>query len=154
MMKKILSIAMLAIFTSGVSTDVMAAFPVKTVKSQQTGKTVEKIKIEKVNLSTESNEVAVTAAASGGKSQVAAALLAFFLGELGIHNFYLGNTSKGFMQLGGFLLGLALVIAGAATAVAGSTSVLFWVGLFLIIGISIWAFIDFIRILIGSYLGL
>ena len=34
-----------------------------------------------------------------GKSKVAAILLAFFLGGLGIHNFYLGNTGKGIAQL-------------------------------------------------------
>ena len=33
------------------------------------------------------------------KSKVAAALLAFFLGSFGIHNFYLGYNSKGLAQL-------------------------------------------------------
>ncbi len=33
------------------------------------------------------------------KSRIAAGLLAFFLGELGIHSFYLGNTSRGLTQL-------------------------------------------------------
>ncbi len=33
------------------------------------------------------------------KSKVAAAILAFFLGSLGIHNFYLGKTAVGVIQL-------------------------------------------------------
>ncbi len=35
----------------------------------------------------------------GGKSKLAAALLGFFLGSLGIHNFYLGYTGKAVGQL-------------------------------------------------------
>ncbi len=33
------------------------------------------------------------------KSRTTAALLAFFLGGLGVHQFYLGNTKKGFVYL-------------------------------------------------------
>jgi TM2 domain-containing membrane protein YozV len=58
--------------------------------------------------------------ASGGKSQLTAVLLAFFLGGLGIHRFYLGYTWQGIVQL--LTLG----------------------------GLGIWALIDFIRILIGD----
>jgi TM2 domain-containing membrane protein YozV len=36
---------------------------------------------------------------SGGKSKVAAALLAFFLGDFGIHKFYLGKTGQGIIYL-------------------------------------------------------
>ena len=56
----------------------------------------------------------------GNKSKVTAALLAFFLGGLGIHRFYLGYTWQGVVQL---------LTAG---------------------GLGIWALIDFIRILTGS----
>jgi TM2 domain-containing membrane protein YozV len=56
----------------------------------------------------------------GGKSQLIAALLAFFLGAIGIHRFYLGYTTIGIIQL--LTLG----------------------------GFGIWAFIDFIRILVGD----
>jgi TM2 domain-containing membrane protein YozV len=55
-----------------------------------------------------------------GKSQVAAILLAFFVGVLGIHRFYLGYTVIGVIQL--LTLG----------------------------GFGIWALIDFIRIIIGD----
>ena len=55
-----------------------------------------------------------------GKSQLTAALLCFFLGDLGIHRFYLGYTWQGIVQL--LTLG----------------------------GLGIWALIDFIRILTGN----
>jgi TM2 domain-containing membrane protein YozV len=58
--------------------------------------------------------------AASGKSQLTAALLAFFLGWLGIHRFYLGYTWQGIVQL--LTLG----------------------------GFGIWALIDFIRILTGD----
>jgi TM2 domain-containing membrane protein YozV len=55
-----------------------------------------------------------------GKSQIVAALLAFFIGGLGIHRFYLGYTTIGIVQL--------LTLGGCG----------------------IWSLIDFIRILIGD----
>jgi TM2 domain-containing membrane protein YozV len=57
-----------------------------------------------------------------GKSQVVAAVLCFFLGGLGIHDFYLGRVGKGILQI---FLSLILV------------------GFILVI-------IDFIRILLGT----
>ncbi len=54
------------------------------------------------------------------KSKVAAALLCFFLGGLGIHRFYLGYTGLGIAQL---------LTCG---------------------GCGIWALVDFIMILTGS----
>ncbi len=75
--------------------------------------------------STESNSVANSGNVGGGgggncKSWIAALLLAFFLGGLGIHRFYLGYTWQGVVQL----------LTGG--------------------GCGIWAFIDFIRIIIKS----
>lgn len=55
------------------------------------------------------------------KNGVTAVLLCFFLGGLGIHNFYLGRTGIGIAQL--FTLG----------------------------GCGVWALIDFIVLLTGSY---
>lgn len=62
------------------------------------------------------------------KSKLVAALLAFFLGTLGIHRFYLGYTTIGIIQL-------VLLVAGAFTC--GITSA----------AVFIWALVDFILIL-------
>ena len=69
---------------------------------------------------------------SNQKSKIAAALLAIFLGGLGIHNFYLGNTNKGLTQL------LVCIIGGILTF--GIASIV----------IEIWAFVEGILILTGS----
>ena len=59
------------------------------------------------------------------KSKVRAALLAFFLGWLGIHNFYLGYTGRGLAQLL-----ITVLTLGYGVIVTG-----------------IWAFVEFILIL-------
>lgn len=71
-----------------------------------------------------------------GKSKVAAALLAFFLGTLGVHNFYLGYNTRGIIQL-------VLTILGWFTAI-------FIVGLFIAGAVGLWAFVEFIMILVGA----
>ncbi len=40
----------------------------------------------------------------GGKSRIVAALLAIFLGWLGVHKFYLGFTTPGLIMLGASIL--------------------------------------------------
>ena len=90
---------------------------------------------------------------AGGKSKVVAALLAIFLGSFGIHSFYMGQKKKGFIQLGLSLLGIGLIIAGASSYVSGvgqTVPVTFIIGYLLILGVGIWAFVDFIRILTGG----
>ncbi len=71
---------------------------------------------------------AVSAAApvAGGeqKSKLVAVLLAFFLGTIGIHDFYLGYTKYGIIK----------IVLTCCTGVGGG----------------IWALIDFIRLLTGS----
>ncbi|EAU0146538.1 NINE protein [Salmonella enterica] len=42
---------------------------------------------------------ATQSVASGEKSRITAALLAFFLGGLGVHKFYLGKTGQRFLYL-------------------------------------------------------
>jgi TM2 domain len=100
--------------------------------------------------------------AGGGKSKILAAVLAFFLGAFGVHSFYMGNKKKGLIQLGLGLGGLALTIIGLAktvstvvstTTVATPTvgiSTLAIIGYIMLVGVSIWAFVDFIRILTGG----
>ena len=55
------------------------------------------------------------------KSKIVAALLCFFFGVLGVHSFYVGKIGTGVLQL--------VTIGGAG----------------------IWALIDFIMILVGSF---
>lgn len=46
------------------------------------------------------------------RDRLAASLLAFFLGTLGAHWFYLGRRDKGTWYLGGWLISAALCIVG------------------------------------------
>ena len=90
---------------------------------------------------------------SGGKSKITAALLAIFLGNLGIHSFYMGQTKKGFIQLGLTVVGIALYVIGIVDYVTGlgeTFPTLALVGLILLLGVSIWALVDFVRILTGG----
>jgi len=50
-----------------------------------------------------------SASSSEGKSKIVAALLAFFLGGLGIHKFYLGCNTAGIIMLVVFLGGFVLL---------------------------------------------
>ena len=70
--------------------------------------------------------VKASAANIGGeqKSKLVAVLLAFFLGGIGIHDFYLGYTKYGIIK----------IVLTVCTGFGGS----------------IWALIDFIRLLTGS----
>ena len=65
------------------------------------------------------------------KSYIAAALLAFFLGAFGAHNFYLGYTRKAIIQL---VMGLMTIFTFGLSGIA----------------VGIWAFVEFILLLIGS----
>lgn len=77
-----------------------------------------------------------TAPVVSEKKKIVAALLAFFLGGLGIHNFYLGHKKKAIIQL-------VLYIVGWATAAIG-------IGVVFTAAVGIWAFVEFIMILIGK----
>lgn len=70
------------------------------------------------------------------KSKIAAGLLGLFLGSLGVHNFYLGNTGKAVAQL-------LLTIFGCILAI-------FIVGIFMIAASGIWSFIEAIMIFTGK----
>lgn len=75
----------------------------------------------------------------GQKSLIVAAVLAFFLGSFGAHNFYLGYTKRGATQLTLYLIGLVLSIVA--------------IGFVFIFAVGIWAFVEFIMILVrhGNY---
>lgn len=66
-----------------------------------------------------------------GKSKVVVGLLAIFLGELGIHNFYMGYSSKGLAQL-------LLCVCGVFTC--GLTS----------LAAAIWGLVDAIYVFTGK----
>lgn len=70
------------------------------------------------------------------KSKVVAALLAFFLGEFGIHNFYLGYTQRGLIQL-------ILFVVGCATAIV-------LVGFLVLFVLGIWIINELVMILSGK----
>ncbi|HIS02633.1 MAG TPA: NINE protein [Candidatus Pullichristensenella avicola] len=94
----------------------------------------------------------------GSRSKVVAALLAFFLGGTGAHRYYLGYKKVGGIQTAGFvsaIIGYSIYISSAYDAIyrrgdAGGTMAL--AAIFLIFSgvTSIWAFVDFIRILTGG----
>lgn len=75
--------------------------------------------------------------AISSKERVVALLLCFFLGAFGAHRFYAGRTSSAVLML-------ILTALGWVTAIIG-------VGFVLIAAAYVWAFIDFIIILIGSF---
>ena len=70
------------------------------------------------------------------KSKMAAGLLGIFLGEFGIHNFYLGYTTKAIVQLSLTILGWIL------TCIV--------IGGFLVAGMAIWGLVEGIFILTGK----
>ncbi len=57
--------------------------------------------------------------AVGNRSKIAAGLLGIFLGSLGIHNFYLGNTTKAVIQLLLTVVGWIIVIGPFIASVWG-----------------------------------
>src|SRR5690606_10329335 len=90
------------------------------------------------------------------KSKAAAAVLAFFLGTFGAHNFYLGKKSTGLIHLGLFLGGLTLMILGAVLGVTAAENgrpddpffVMVLIGYLLWTVNALWAFVEFIIILV------
>lgn len=81
-------------------------------------------------------KVGKTTASSDAKSKVAAGLLGIFLGSFGVHNFYLGYTSKAVTQLVLSLVGFVLCCV--------------FVGIFLVLGVWIWGLVEGIMILTGK----
>ena len=102
------------------------------------------------------------------KSKTTAAVLAFFLGWAGGHNFYLRKNGKALAQLLLSILGWIFIVVGITLAVNYETGTsyyydegneaLFAMGMIMLFGtlyvlfpaIGIWAFVEFILILTGS----
>lgn len=85
------------------------------------------------------------------KSKAAAALLAFFLGTFGAHSFYLGKKGLGVGHLALLAAGFVLMVLGIAsgTQSAGGSGLAIAGFGYLLWGInSLWAFVDFIIILV------
>lgn len=130
-MKKIIILVGLILASSSVST-VEAAIPVRKnlVETVSTSSEVnhEDAIIVTTSESKKEETPAPTPAPSGSRSYIAAILLTFFFGGIGVHRFYLGYTWQGVVQL--LTLG----------------------------GLGVWTLIDFIRIILqdlqpkgGSY---
>jgi TM2 domain-containing membrane protein YozV len=128
-----------------------AANTVATAKKMSKGKLF--VKVFKSKLA----KIFGTTKKSGDKSKVLAAILAFLIGIFGAHDFYLGNKKAGFIKLGLSLVGYGLYLAGILSAgvltatEAVAFPVIAIVGLVILFGVSIWAFVDFIRILTEKY---
>ncbi len=119
----------------------------KTVKKLGTGKLFVKVFKKKLNNITGSFKK------NGEKSKLAAILLALFLGNLGIHDFYLGNKRNGFIKLGIYIVAMVLYISGyiAVYTEVVDFPVTLLIGMLLLLSLSIWSLIDAIRIGTGKY---
>lgn len=70
------------------------------------------------------------------KSKIVAALLGFFVGCFGVHNFYLGYTKKATIQC----------VAG----VIGMLTTCIYIGTLVLFGIQVWAIVESVMILVGK----
>lgn len=73
---------------------------------------------------------------ANAKSKIAAGIFAIFLGCFGVHNFYLGYTSKAVTQLVLTIVGILLCCI--------------FIGAFLVLGIEIWGIVEGVMILTGK----
>jgi TM2 domain-containing membrane protein YozV len=80
------------------------------------------------------------------KSRLVASLLAFFLGILGVHRFYVGRNETASVMLSFGIIGL--IILGLAAILSLNDGLLFW-GLSFAAASGIWAFVDFVLAVTG-----
>jgi TM2 domain-containing membrane protein YozV len=84
--------------------------------------------------------------AASPKSRLATTLLAFFLGSLGAHRFYIGKIGTAVTMLVLTIIGYVLLIVGGI----GASPVILAIGYIFVSAVGIWAFIDFIFAVIGK----
>lgn len=95
---------------------------------------------------------AADAYAATGKNKVTAILLAIFLGPIGVHRYYLGYGKQGGWQTFGFVCMIAGFFVEGPALYRNTLGLLVLALILLLIGLgtSIWAFVDFIRIITGG----
>lgn len=76
---------------------------------------------------------------------LAAGILGFFFGELGVHNFIIGRTTKGIIQLVMCILSIFMFIFSLVDFYIGPFLII--LGVLTLIGLKIWVFIESIIIL-------
>ena len=151
-MLRIVKTSVIVLFFLIAANLVQAAFPTSKVTSEISVNQGE-ASLQKPTTSTSTKlEIAkplaqTSSSGTGGKNKTLAAVLAFLVGGLGVHSFYMGQTLKGGIQLGGSVLGIVLFISGVSGGTLSATAL---IGYLLLLGVSIWAFVDFIRILTGG----
>ena len=80
-----------------------------------------------------------------------AAILCFFFGGFGIHRFYVGKIGTGFAMLCLWCLNLLILIATFVKHFGVYDEVPITIYLFLVGGINVWVWVDFIMILCGAF---
>lgn len=129
-MKKIITFLAIMMFASlNVS---YAAMPVSATPSYSTPSITASTPEKKESV----KDFLAKKAADLSQKQIIAAVLAFFLGNFGVHNFYLGRRKQGIWQL-------VLTVVGILTS-------FILVGIPILIAVWIWAIVDLIRILTGK----
>jgi len=91
---------------------------------QNCGKEIDDKAVVCIHCGVATHTAAAAALDPNAKSKLAAGLLGIFLGALGIHNFYLGNTNKAVTQLllgtvGAIVFGLGPIVSGIWGLVEG-----------------------------------